>query len=239
MSRSKRLALCFGLFLFSGASQAVPITIDSLTAAWIDPVGGGNTVSITGPGSVATIYWGVDAGNGQSGYQFETATTPFTKEVPPATDNFLLGTWTHFNNPIYAPTLDQVTLVLTADMSSDGTDLGSFDFLYDFMHNETPNSANPCANGEANGSGGSGVNINGCADIVDVAFNDLSQSFMVDGARFTLNLVESSTHFETIEKRDNTFAVYANITPVPAPATLFLVGLGLIGLGFVRRLKHN
>ena len=236
MTRLKYLTLGFSLILFSGASQAALISISSLTAEWINPMGGGSTVNITGPGPSATIYWGNDAGHGQSGYHFDTEATPIDNEVPPSTGDFLLGNWTHYNNPIYAPTLESVTLKLTADIDANGSFLGSFDFFYDFMHFETPNNADPCANGDDNGEG---VNINGCGDIVDVIFNDLSESFEIDGALFTLNLVPSSSYFETIEKDDNTFQVFANITAVPTPSSVFLLGLGLIGLGFAHRRLHN
>jgi len=236
MSIFRSFALCLGLFLFSGTSHATLISIDSLTAEWINtnPVSG---ITNSGAGTSASIYWGDPAtAGGQSGYLFETVATPIVNEVPPNSGDFLLGSWTHFNNPIYAttnlPALQAATLQLTANISADSSSLGSFNFLYDFTHHETPNGANPCANG---GQNNVGVNINGCADIVDIVFNDLSNSFSVDGTHFTLNLAAGSSKFETIEKQKNTFDVFAKITAsVPTPTTLLLFGLGLFGLGFAR-----
>jgi uncharacterized surface anchored protein len=126
--------------------------------------------------------------------------------------------------------------MLSAEISVDSVSQGIRDFYFDFTHNETSNNANPCANG---GTNGAGENINGCADIVDINYNKLSDSFLVDGTLFTLNLVEGSAHFETVESSTNTFDVHASIVAtsivVPEPSSLILMASGMIGLGVSRK----
>jgi hypothetical protein len=235
---SRASALLFaGLISSVGSSQAALVSIDNLTVSWLDATPS-SAATIRGNGSSsASMFWGRPMGpSGQSGYAFTTASTPISYEVPPASPDFLLGSWTHYNNPITPPLMESVRLMLSAEISVDSVSQGTKNFYFDFTHNETPNDAFRCANGGWNLFG---VNRNGCADIVDITYNDLSDSFFVDGTLFTLDLASGSTHFETVERWRNAFNLYASFvasnTSVPEPSTLMLLSTGLAFLGFARR----
>ncbi|MEJ2742983.1 MAG: choice-of-anchor K domain-containing protein [Gammaproteobacteria bacterium] len=206
--------LCAGALSVSSFANASVVKFSGLTASWIniDPV----AISVSGNGTdTASMAWGTPllTQGPQSDYVFETASTPFQVELPPSPSAaFDLGTWTFNNNPLSPNTdivndiLRSATLQLDTTIEVDGTSVGTKSFFFDFTHIETPNNDDPCANGDANNVDN---NINGCADIVTVAANSLSESFLLE-----------------LDPRN-----------VSEPGTLALLGLGLAGLGVRLRRK--
>jgi len=217
------------------AMPASAITINSAYGYWesSDP-------AVLGVGS-SLIQWGTDAGYGLSGYQYDAPTTPFEADVD---TNFVLGTFTHQNNPISGnPADDLNTANLLVQISVDGVS-DAIDLIFSFEHWETPNRANPCANGEAHGVG---VNSNGCADRVIATFNEASvSSFILDGIEYTLSFSglmhgsELLDEFWTRERQDNSAQLIGHLTAeeipqTPLPASSLLLLGGLAGLALARR----
>ena len=238
------------LVSLSTAASAALIVLDPLAASWINVnPAAGITVDNSDP-TAPTLRWGTSTGSGQSGYDFETAATPLNIVLPPTPSaDFSLGDFTHHNNPITGTSLTSATLQIEAGVTVDGVDVGTRTFLFDFTHEETPNGADPCANGEPNGSG---VNVNGCADIITVTTSTLSDSFLVGGVEYTLSITgfqatsgpDAGTivsSFETVEEATNTAVILANadLTEVPEPITLLMFGSGLLLLAGASELRRR
>ena len=182
----------------------------------------------------------------------------FTGVAPPQQTGFSLGqtfnvgTFTHNNNPIFAPSLNTAELTVNSQIvvKQGATELGTFNVVsvFDFAHWETVNNADPCADGGANGSG---VNVNGCADRVTFTTNvGQSTGFEVGGVEYILNLTgflingSVADEFWTTEAASNPAflkgAVVDRTTVVPIPAAAWLFGSALIGaVGLGRRNKKT
>lgn len=234
-----------GLAASTVASAAV-VTFSAVTGTWSN-IQGGTGVNYTDNGTNNPIVrWGTSTGSGQSGYEFDGINSPLNVNIPPSpTPDFILGTFTHFNQPISAGTsITGIRLTINAGVAIDGNNVGNYNFVYDFVHLETSNGSNPCADGGANGVG---VNSNGCADNVSVNFNALSDSFLIGTDLYSLDIRgflvgdDPVNSFWTREGADNEAGIRARvaltseITSVPEPATLALLGAGLLGLGALRR----
>lgn len=173
------------------------------------------------------ITWGQQFENyGLSSYNF----APNSPTSPNANENFLLGTFTHDNQPIYEPWLTSATLNVKITGNISGSPFETL-LNFNFAHNETPNVGWPLC----------------CDDIVSLSNNPSVQSLLKIGDityfltfygyfSSTADKLTPLGAFKTVENFSNNaylFGSYSLVqTPVPAALPLFasgLAGLGLLG----------
>ncbi len=220
-----------------GVAQAHTVDLSSITGTWYDATPPEVITSNTGGGTASTsIRWGA------SGYDFSTGGSASAVVPPSPSPNFVLGTFTHLNQPVSAA-ITSVNLQVSADITIDGAFVGNRSFTFGFLHEETPNGDDPCPYGGPNGSG---ENVNGCADRVRVTFLDTSEDFTIDGLVYTINIVGFDTEFGfateflTREQASNSARLLANVTlrddlNVPEPGSLALLSAALLAGAAVRR----
>lgn len=224
------------LLLFSAASHAV--TIEVMTAAWDNPLPiGTSNLSINNVGDTAEISWGNVAAGENSAY-FVEGTGPQMFDLPTEpgemTDFIQIATFTHRNRVITGNFLESVELDLGISLINGDIFDDVFTFL--FSHDETNNAA-PCD------AGPSGPSVSVCDDFISITEPE-PQQFMFAGMLFDIDLtffladgVTPSDQVQTQEDNENVRILAVKITKlsVPEPATLGMLGLGLLFLAGVSR----
>ena len=248
LRRTLGVCLASAIAFATGQASATTVTFSNITGTWFNAklTDGTPITNITGSGTGSTqIRWGGDAGFGQSGYNFDAVSIPsLTVNPPGGSAAVAIAQFEHVNLPIFPPSAKSLNLAFSTDVAIDGNPYGNVTFLYHFRHDETTNNLDPCPYDGANGQG---LNINGCADHVDVNFNSKSDSIVIDGLNYTLG-VEGfliggipTSGFTTIERQVNTayilgrLELFSAAVPEPSSWAMLIAGFGLVGAAARRR----
>lgn len=238
MKKRKMLAaLLAGTVLAAAPAHAALVNITNISGGWFN-----DNPDFSADGDTV-ISWGTPSGQpNQSSYTYTPATPPAAFNVPPD-QTFSIGMFEHANFPVTGQTLNTVDLVVTTELTVDGTPQTVVS-TFEFTHTETPNNDTPCD------EGGSIP----CPDLVEfdfvsgqsTSFDVGGESFVVDIAGFTLPDDTLVDQFLTLEEQNNTALLSGVIrseggtADVPNAPTLLLLSMGLLGLGgYVRARRQN
>lgn len=228
-----KLMLCSSAFV-TGLAVASPIEIEDVTGSWINVTPGAPVISGL---NTNTIKWGNSAPSYQSGYSFTGSAAPAFHANEG--EEFSLGEFTHFNNPIGGTPLTGAELKVSATVNFNGVSQ-LLESVFQFDHWETVNSpaeGQSCANGESRSST---VNQYGCADRVTLALNQSSSSYYSFGSRqYYLDITgffqdgELAHALWTQERTTSTSLlsgiIRSSALEVPEPSSFVLVVLSLFG----------
>jgi len=153
MKRTITLMSIISILAFTAVASAATLTISNITDGWAkQKPANDDTVKISNnTGSADVISWGSVPGHWlfgggskvESSYTWKNAGLIFTPTFEVTVDTpFVLGEFTHHNNPISGTALESVDLLLNFSIGLDGN-LINKSYTFNLTHDETPNSGLP------------------------------------------------------------------------------------------------
>lgn len=243
-------------------AAALNIDIDAIDPTWFNAVARTPNatfdaylnLNVAGPGGNTSVRWGqpFPEPGPQSGYGIDPIAPQavVVPEPPPNSQVFQLATFTHFNRVIRVSNPDtalaSVDLSLAVDIGGTGDDpTYTFRVTHDETLNFPPGGLGSCPYGSTSGGCNDRVTISTLdEDPVIFALGDFIVTMTLLGFGATAaEAVLNGLEFITTENNDNTtglwarFEIAARPIEAPAPATLILVGLGLVGAAVVSRIR--
>ena len=224
-------AVVFGLGIV-GSAEAIALSWQTFGTFENTVDANGNTV--TGE-STNEITWEIPSEQYASGYEFKGLSLRDQDIV----ETFLLGDFTHYDYPVFPPSLEKTDLNLAFQIGTE-----TFESVFEIDHFETSNSSTPCA--------AEGVAL--CLDLV--AFTSLlnpESAFWRDGKTYSLQVSDFSTDsgntiteiFLPLENQTNTASLYRQFqafepVEVDEPqSTLGILAFGAIAFGATLRRKSS
>ncbi|GHC68443.1 hypothetical protein GCM10007320_00830 [Pseudorhodoferax aquiterrae] len=265
--KPSRVALAAALVLAASAASAAPVanwTYQVTSAFDTDPSVTTFVNSGTNPGPVnpSTGYWtssnllqwGQNGGSIAAGTRSGLEITNSPSDGMVATNGGFVpaNSYTHYNNSALGAnswTLSTTKIDSTLSLSANGVDK-LFETSYSVFFTETPNTNNTCP---------SAPEATPCSDIF-VLVGGFGESFTYNGYEYSFEFISDPAFtelsdaqcvaagyqagcfgFATPEGQDYTvdFAFRLVATEVPEPATLALIGAGLLGMAGLRRRQQH
>ncbi len=258
MNLIKKFSIGLAVATMSLAANASFITVTADGGFTSATTNGGAAIAPVDTASTSQVSWGTPInGGGQSSLLL---TDQPTVSIDLLDTNYLLSTLTHINKSIDGINDDFLDkAVIGGTLAFVGTDfLPGINTLFDIDFKETGNLANIdyCVNEGNNGETGptdpnDHAHATACDDrfdyTVDGATFPVAIPLSIGGVGYTLTLFGATdlagnnlipdNRFWTPENGDTNVYTFARLARVPEPASIAILGLGLLGLASSRKRK--